>query len=137
MEYKDYYQVLGLERNATQEEVKRTYRKLARKFHPDINKDPTAEARFKEIGEAYEVLGDAEKRAAYHQLGDQWQQGQEFRPPPNWDAGFEFSGAASDGTAAQFSDFFDTLFGAMRRGEPAHRTHAEMHARGEDHHAKI
>jgi curved DNA-binding protein len=137
MEYKDYYEVLGLERKATQEEVKRTYRKLARKFHPDINKDPTAEARFKEIGEAYEVLGDAEKRAAYDQLGDQWRQGQEFRPPPNWDAGFEFSGAASDGTGAQFSDFFDALFGAIRHGEPVHRTRAEMHARGEDHHAKI
>lgn len=118
MEYKDYYKVLGLERNATQDDVKRTYRKLARKFHPDVNKDSTAEAQFKEIGEAYEVLGDAEKRAAYDQLGNQWQQGEEFRPPPNWDAGFEFSGAASEGAGAQFSDFFDTLFGAMRRGEP-------------------
>jgi curved DNA-binding protein len=137
MEYKDYYKVLGLKRNATQEEVKRTYRKLARKFHPDVNKDPTAEARFKEIGEAYEVLGDAEKRAAYHQLGDQWKQGQEFRPPPNWNAGFEFSGATSEGAGAEFSDFFDTLFGAMRRGEPTHRRHGEIHARGEDHHAKI
>jgi curved DNA-binding protein len=137
MEYKDYYKVLGLGRNATQDDVKRTYRKLARKFHPDVNKDPTAEAQFKEIGEAYEVLGDAEKRAAYDQLGNQWQQGQEFRPPPNWDAGFEFSGATSEGAGAQFSDFFDTLFGAMRRGEPVHRRHAEVHARGQDHHAKI
>jgi curved DNA-binding protein len=137
MEYKDNYKVLGLERNATQDEVKRTYRKLARKFHPDINKDPTAEAQFKEIGDAYEVLGHAEKRAAYDQLGNQWKQGQEFRPPPNWDAGFEFSGATSEGAGAQFSDFFDRLFGAMRRGEPGHRRHAEVHARGEDHHAKI
>ena len=137
MEYKDYYKVLGLERNATQEEVKRTYRKLARKFHPDINKEPTAEARFKEIGEAYEVRGDAEKRAAYDQLGSQWKQGQEFRPPPDWDAGFEFSGATSEGAGGQLSDFFDTLFGAMGRGEPTRRRYAEVHARGEDHHAKI
>ena len=136
MEYKDYYKVLGLERNATQEEVKRTYRKLARQFHPDINKDPAAESQFKEIGEAYEVLGNAEKRAAYDQLGNQWKQGQEFKPPPNWDTGFEFSGADSAGGGQQYSDFFDALFGAMRRGEPR-RGHTEFGVRGEDHHAKI
>ena len=135
MEFKDYYKVLGLERNAAQDAIKPAYRKLARKFHPDINKDPSAEAQFKEVGEAYEVLGDAEKRAAYDQLGKGRKPGQEFRPPPDWDAGFEFSGG--EGAGAEFSDFFESLFGKMRRGEPAARGRAEFHARGEDHHAKI
>lgn len=137
MEFKDYYKVLEVERGATQEEIKRSYRKLARTFHPDINKDPEAEARFKEVGEAYEVLGDAEKRAAYNQLGKDWKQGQDFRPPPNWDAGFEFSGASSRQEAGDFSDFFDTLFGRMHRTESQGPSRAEFHARGEDHHAKI
>ncbi len=137
MEFKDYYKVLGLERNATQDEVKKTYRKLARTYHPDINKDVGAEARFKEIGEANEVLSDAGKRAAYDQLGQQWQPGQEFRPPPDWDAGFEFSGATSQRAGGEFSDFFETLFSRMQRGEEPSRGRAEFHARGEDHHAKI
>jgi curved DNA-binding protein len=137
MEYKDYYKILALARNATQDDVKRAYRKLARKFHPDINKDPGAEAQFKEIGEAYEVLSDAEKRAAYDQLGEQWRPGQEFRPPPNWDAGFEFSGAGSPDAAGQFSDFFSSLFGGMGRREPPRRGHTEFSLRGEDHHARI
>jgi curved DNA-binding protein len=137
MEYKDYYKVLALTRNATQEEVKRAYRKLARKFHPDVNRDPTAEARFKEIGEAYEVLSDPEKRAAYDQLGEQWRPGQEFQPPPGWDAGFEFSGAPSPDAAGQFSDFFAALFGGLGRREPPHRGRTEFSARGEDHHARI
>lgn len=137
MEFKDYYKVLGVERTATQDEIKRTYRKLARKFHPDINKDATAEAKFKEIGEANDVLSDVEKRAAYDQLGKEWKQGQEFKPPPNWDTGFEFSGATAAGAEAGFSDFFEELFGGMRRREYASQGRAEIHARGEDHHAKI
>jgi curved DNA-binding protein len=137
MEYKDYYKVLALTRDATQEDVKQAYRKLARKFHPDINKEPTAEAQFKEIGEAYEVLGNAEKRAAYDQLGDQWKAGQEFSPPPNWDEGFEFSGPTPQDAAGQFSDFFASLFGSMGQREPAHRGRSEFSARGEDHHARI
>ena len=138
MEYKDYYAVLGVERSATQDEIKRAYRKLARTLHPDSNKEPDSEARVKDLGEAYEVLGYAEKRAAYDQLGEEWKQGQEFRPPPNWDADFEFSGAGSPGAEAGFSDFFETIFGGMHRSERATSgRQTEFHARGEDHHAKI
>src|SRR5512147_2504723 len=132
MEFKDYYNIMGVAREATQDEIKRAYRKLARKYHPDVSKEPDAEARFKELGEAYEVLKDPEKRAAYDQLGANWKAGQEFRPPPDWDAGFEFSGGYRDGGA--FSDFFESLFGragAGQAGGPGFR------ARGEDHHARI
>ncbi|MGB5457401.1 MAG: DnaJ domain-containing protein, partial [Gammaproteobacteria bacterium] len=89
MEFRDYYEVMGVDRNATQDEIKRAYRKLARKYHPDISKDPDAETKFKEMGEAYEVLKDPEKRAAYDQLGKNYKAGQDFTPPPDWDAGFE------------------------------------------------
>jgi curved DNA-binding protein len=135
MEYKDYYKILGLERSATQDEIKRAFRKLARKLHPDVSKEPNAEARFKEISEAYEVLGDAEKRAAYDQLGKEWKAGQEFRPPPDWDEGFEFSGAPSE--RPDFSDFFGSLFGGLRRHERPFRGEAAFRVRGEDHHARI
>jgi curved DNA-binding protein len=138
MEYKDYYKILGVERNATQDEIKRAYRKLARTYHPDVSKEPGAEAKFKDAGEAYEVLKDPEKRAAYDQLGPGWQQGQEFRPPPNWDAGFEFSGGGYTGAdATQFSDFFESLFGRMRGGGAGFAGAREFHAPGQDHHAKI
>ena len=85
MEYRDYYHVLGVERGASQEEIKRAYRRLARKYHPDVSREADADARFKEVGEAYEVLKDPEKRAAYDQLGSNWRAGQEFRPPPGWE----------------------------------------------------
>lgn len=137
MEFKDYYKILGVERDATQDDIKKAYRQLARKFHPDINKEDGAEAKFKEIGEAYEALGDPEKRAAYDQLGKDWKAGQEFRPPPNWDAGFEYSGAPE---GADFSDFFGSIFGAGARGQRASRggrTHTTFNMRGEDHHASI
>jgi curved DNA-binding protein len=134
LEFKDYYSTMGVPRNATQDEIKRAYRKLARKFHPDVSKEKDAEQRFKEVGEAYEVLGDAEKRAAYDQLGANWRAGQEFRPPPDWDAGFEFSGGGFTGAdAGHFSDFFESLFG---RGFGGARG-AEFHAHGQDRHAKI
>src|SRR3569623_1097696 len=103
MEYKDYYKILGVARTATQDEVKRAYRKLARKYHPDVSKEADAEAKFKEVGEAYEKRKDPEKRAAYDQLGANWKAGQEFRPPPDWDAGFEFSGGGfTGGDASSF-----------------------------------
>jgi len=127
---------MGVSRDATQDEIKRSYRKLARKYHPDVSSDADAEARFKEVGEAYEVLKDPEKRAAYDQLGAQWKSGQDFRPPPDWDQGFEFrDGGYTQADAAEFSDFFESLFGGRGRGGgPAHR---HFRARGEDHHAKV
>ncbi len=137
MEFKDYYAIMGVARDATQDEIKRAYRKLARKYHPDVSKEPDAEARFKEVGEAYEVLKDPEKRAAYDQLGSQWRAGQEFRPPPDWDAGFEFSrGGFEAGDAAAFSDFFESLFGRARGGGSAGGP-GGFRARGQDHHAKV
>ncbi len=136
MEFKDYYQIMGLERDATQDEIKRAYRKLARKYHPDVSKQPNAESRFKEIGEAYEVLKDPEKRASYDQLGSNWQAGQDFRPPPDWDAGFEFRGGGfTEGDASAFSDFFESLFG--RGSGPVQGGRGGYQGRGEDHHAKV
>src|ERR1700693_5753482 len=90
MKYKDYYETLCLQRTATQSDIKTAYRKLARKYHPDVNKQADSEARFKEIAESYQVLKDPEKRAAYDRMGSNWQSGQDFQPPPNWDAGYEF-----------------------------------------------
>jgi len=141
MEFKDYYKILGLSRDATQDDVKRAYRKLARKYHPDVSEEPDGEERFKEVGEAYEVLKDPEKRAAYDQLGTQWQSGQDFRPPPNWNEGFEFSGAGfTGGDASAYSDFFESLFGREFAGQGAGqgaRPRQSFRMRGEDHHAKI
>jgi len=137
VEFKDYYKIMGLKRDATQDEIKRTYRKLARKYHPDVSREADAEARFKEVGEAYEVLKDPEKRAAYDQLGANWKAGQEFHPPPNWDSGFEFSGGGFTGEGlGGFSDFFEQLFGHQAgAGQYTYRSH--VNARGEDHHAKV
>ncbi len=145
MEYKDYYKILGVGKDATQDEIKKAYRKLARKYHPDVSKEPDADRRFKEIGEAYEVLKDPEKRAAYDQLGPNWQAGQDFRPPPDWDAGFEFSGGGfTAGDAADYSDFFELLFGRRKGGryqDPGGYQRAGSYttfkARGEDHRARI
>jgi curved DNA-binding protein len=136
MEFKDYYQVMGVKRDATQDEIKRAYRKLARKYHPDVSKEPNAEARFKEVGEAYEVLKDPEKRAAYDRLGADWKAGQDFRPPPDWDRGFEFRGGGfTAGDASEFSDFFESLFG--RGFAQGRRGGTSFHARGEDSYAKV
>lgn len=132
MEFKDYYKTLGVARDATAEDLKKAFRKLARKYHPDVSKEADAQLRMQEVNEAYAVLSDPEKRAAYDQLGRGHQPGQEFRPPPDWDAGFEFSGRGfSPHEAAGYSDFFSELFGRMGG------THAGFRARGEDHHAKV
>lgn len=137
MEFKDYYQILGVAHEATQDEIRKAFRKLARKYHPDVSKEPDAEARMKEINEANAVLSDPEKRAAYDQLGHGYQPGQEFRPPPDWDAGFEFSGHGfSPREAAEFSDFFAQIFGGAG-GAQGFRAHPGQHAQGDDHHAKV
>jgi curved DNA-binding protein len=131
MEYRDYYKILGMARTATADEIKKAYRRLARKFHPDVSKEANAEQKFKELQEAYEVLKDPEKRAAYDQLGSEWKSGQQFRPPPDWGSGFEFRGGPRQGRSSArqggaraeeyeeaegFSDFFSSLFGG--RGFP-------------------
>ncbi|MEW6561408.1 MAG: DnaJ C-terminal domain-containing protein [Pseudomonadota bacterium] len=137
MDYKDYYKVMGVERGATQDEIKRAYRKLARKYHPDVNKEAGAEAKFKELGEAYEVLKDPEKRAAYDQLGSNWRAGQDFQPPPGWGAGFEQRGGMPE-SEADFSDFFEALFARSGAGSRRAGGRAQgMHMRGQDHHAQI
>ncbi len=139
MDYKDYYKVLGVARDAAPEAIKRSYRRLARKYHPDVSKEADAEAKFKDVAEAYEVLKDPEKRKAYDELGAQWKSGQDFRPPPDWGRqNPEFrSEGFSRADAATFSDFFESLFGEARaqRGRGAERT--AFRARGEDEHARV
>jgi curved DNA-binding protein len=154
MEYRDYYKILGVERAATADQVKTAYRRLARKYHPDVSKEKNAEERFKEVQEAYEVLKDPEKRAAYNQLGADWKSGEQFRPPPDWGSGFEHAGAgagaqrgrsrgggargrsAGNGegySQADFSDFFSSLFG----GDAGFSPGAAGPAAGSDHHARV
>ena len=138
MEFKDYYQALGVSRTADASEIKKAYRKLARKYHPDVSKEVDAEMRMKEVNEANEVLSDAEKRAAYDRLGSGHQGERDFRPPPNWDSGFEFSGGnGQDFQSERFSDFFESLFGNAARAGGGARAHAAREARGQDHHAKV
>lgn len=135
MEFKDYYQVLGVTKTATAEEIKKAYRKLARKFHPDVSKEPEAEQRMQEVNEAKAVLSDPEKRLAYDQLAQQYRSGQDFQPPPDWDTGFEFSGRGfEEADLGEFSDFFANIFG---QGGRAGRGGRGNQMRGEDRHAKI
>jgi curved DNA-binding protein len=117
MQYKDYYQILGVTRDADADEIKRAYRKLARKYHPDVSKERNAEERFKEVAEAYEVLRDADKRAAYDQLGRDYRSGQQFRPPPDWAQRFGGTGSQRFSDVGGFSDFFSSLFGGGFAGQ--------------------
>jgi curved DNA-binding protein len=148
MEFKDYYKVMGVERSATPDEIKKAHRKLARKYHPDVSKEKNAEARFKEIAEAYEVLRDPEKRAAYDQLGANYQAGQDFRPPPGWNPGRAPGGGAGGphfGGAEDFdySDFFDAIFRGMGGGPQGRGGFDDLGGgrgfdmHGQDQHAKI
>jgi curved DNA-binding protein len=139
MNYKDYYKTMGVARDASQDEIKRVYRKLARKYHPDVSKEENAEEKFKEVQEAYEVLKDPEKRAAYDQLGSNWRSGQEFRPPPDWGRGFEFSSSFGGAEDGGFSDFFASLFGSRSPfGQSRGASHGRgFSAAGEDHVARI
>ena len=147
VQFKDYYETLGVPRTATSDDIKKAFRKLARIHHPDVAKNKaTAEAKFKEINEAYEVLGDPEKRKKYDELGADWEHGRQFRPPPGYGAQggaggfqegpFEFSGTG-------FSDFFEQFFGGgMRsgggfRGQSPFGEHANMEVPGTDAEADI
>lgn len=139
MEFKDYYKVLGVDRAANADAIKKAYRKLAREHHPDLSKAADASTRMQEINEAYDVLRDPERRAAYDRVGKGFEGGREFRPPPDWDAGFEFSGGPQDfADLTGHSDFFEALFGSARRGAAHGRARDQQFAaRGQDHHAKI
>jgi len=144
MEFKDYYSALGVEPKAGEDEIRKAYRRLARKYHPDVSQEADAEARMREVNEAWDVLGNKEKRAAYDALAERVKSGAGaasggpggFQPPPGWDAGFEFHRGPDGGPAdhADFSEFFSSLFGAAERREAARRN---FRARGEDHHAAI
>lgn len=134
MEYKDYYRILGVDRKASQDDIKRAYKKLARKYHPDVSKEANAESRFKDINEAYHALKDPQKRKAYDQLGSQWKQGQEFHPPPGWES---YSKNFSAEDLGGFSDFFSQIFGGDRSGHGFHYEQRNFRMRGQDLHATI
>lgn len=152
MEYKDYYKILGVERDASETEIKTAYRRLARKYHPDVSKESNAENKFKEVGEAYEVLKDSQKRQAYDQLGADWKAGQNFNPPPGWEdifsnsnfSGAGFSGSTQGGfsgaefSGAGFSDFFESLFGGgfAQSGGPGF-SQSGVQSHGADQHASL
>lgn len=149
--FQDYYETLGVPRTATDVEIKKAYRRLAQKYHPDVNKDPGSEAKFKQLGEAYEVLKDPEKRKRYDALGANWRSGQDFTPPPGWEnVHFNFRGSPGAGAGFDFqemggfSDFFEMLFGGggmggRRRAPGGRRAMDEsfFSSSGEDHEAEI
>jgi curved DNA-binding protein len=137
MKYKDYYAILGVERGASADDIKKAYRKLAHKYHPDVSKDPKGEEKFKEVAEAYQTLKDAEKRAAYDQLGSAYQPGQEFRPPPDWEKQFSQDGRFAEGGFSfddlDLSDLFEGLSGRGRGG----RARANMPIPGADYEVTV
>jgi len=142
MDFKDYYSALGVARDASEDDIRKAYRKLARKYHPDVSKEADADAKMREINEARDVLSDKEKRAAYDQLADHVARGGSpdghFRPPPpGWDEGFEFHRGPGQGPAdhADFSEFFSSIFGG--RGNMGGAPRGPYRERGEDHHAAI
>src|SRR6478609_2961481 len=145
MDFKDYYKILGLERGAPEDEVRKAYRKLARKYHPDVSKEPDAEMRMRDVNEANDVLQDKDKRAAYDQLADHVARGGSpdgrFRqPPPGWDEGYEFHRGPGQGPAdhADFSEFFSSIFGSRGgMGGMGGAPRGPYRERGEDHHAAI
>ncbi|MFP4382996.1 MAG: DnaJ C-terminal domain-containing protein [Spirochaetia bacterium] len=153
VKYQDYYKILGVSRTASQDEIQSAYRKLARKYHPDINKSKDAEQKFKEIGEAYEVLKDPEKRKKYDALGANWKAGEDFRPPPGWDfegfgnrqsgqgtGGFDFNFFGdNEGGRTGFSDFFESIFGGNFDifGGGRSKTHRQSRQKGKDSEAKL
>ena len=135
VKFQDYYDTLGVSRDASHEEIRKAFRKLARQYHPDVNKTPGAEDKFKQINEAYEVLGDEEKRKKYDSLGANWRAGQDFNPPPGW-GGFEFRGTPEG--FDDFSDFFTSLFGDSGMGQGfGGWTTSQRPMRGSDEHADI
>ena len=134
MKYKDYYAALGVKRDASADEIKKAYRKLAQKFHPDVSKDPAGEEKFKEVAEAYQTLKDPEKRAAYDQLGASYQAGQEFRPPPDWEQRFGGEDSRFSFDDLDLSDLFESL-GRGRGGRA--RGGAEMKFPGEDYEVAV
>ena len=141
MEYKDYYKILEVEKGASKQEIKRAYRTLARKYHPDVSKEKEAEDKFKEISEAYEVLKNSEKRKAYDQLGSNWETGQEgFQPPPGWEQNFDFEDSPNRGNAQDYSSFFEDLF-RERRSQKGRSYESEtrpgFQAKGENVRTKI
>jgi len=140
MQFKDYYKTLGVEPEADADEIKRAYRRLARKYHPDVNKESGSEDRFKEVGEAWEVLKDPDKRKQYDQLRrGGWRQGDDFQPPPDWSGGFRDVGGGGrsrgfGGGFSDFSEFFENLFGG---GGMDDRRGGRRGGRGQDVHARL
>ena len=132
MEFKDYYQTLGVDKKATTDDIKKQYRRLARKYHPDVSKEANAEEKFKEVQEAYDVLKNHDKRKAYDQMGQGHQPGQGFQPPPGWEFNSQGHNNANE---ADFSDFFSSMFGQNARGH--HRAQDQFRYRGQDLHAKV
>ena len=121
VKFEDYYRILGVGRDAPQEEIKRAYRKLAQKYHPDRNKEPDAQERFAKIGEAYEVLKDPGKREKYDQLGKDWKHGQDFRPPPGYGPGGGQGSSGFDYESGNFSDILEAMFGGRGAGAASGR----------------
>ena len=137
MKFKNYYDILGLEREASAAEIKQAYRRLARKYHPDVSKEKDAEERFKELGEAYEALKDPQRRRAYDELGVHWRPGDEFYPPPGWRPDGPSDGPEHpDSGFADFGEFFASIFGGSQT-QTAQEQHAHFRMRGLDQTARI